>query len=110
MTQPATANAPRFVLLGELASGGMGSVDLVRMTDAWGERTVAMKRVHPHFAKDDEFVSMFNDEILLTQGLHHENIVELIGWGEDSSGPYLVMEFVRYIVKSNKYLYPSPSP
>jgi serine/threonine protein kinase len=91
----ATADpAPRFVLLGELASGGMGSVDLVRMTDAAGERIAAMKRMHPQFSRDAEFVQMFRDEIWLTRELRHENVVELIGWGEDDEGPYLVMEFV----------------
>ncbi len=90
----ASSEAPRFVLLGELASGGMGSVDLVRMTDASGERVVAMKRMHPQFSRDAEFVQMFRDEIWLTQSLRHENIVQLIGWGEDDDGPYLVMEFV----------------
>jgi hypothetical protein len=37
---------------------------------------------------------MFRDEIWLTQGLHHPNVVELVGWGEDEDGPYLVMELV----------------
>lgn len=88
------ADPPRFVLLGELASGGMGYIDLARMTDASGERVVAMKRVHPQFSRDAEFVRMFRDEIWLTQGLHHPNVVELVGWGEDEDGPYLVMELV----------------
>src|SRR3970040_1402804 len=93
---PVTADpAPRFVLLGELASGGMGSVDLVRMIDALGERVAAMKRMHPQFSRDAEFVQMFRDEIWLTRELRHENVVELVGWGEDDEGPYLVMEFVE---------------
>jgi eukaryotic-like serine/threonine-protein kinase len=92
---PATADpAPRFVLLGELASGGMGSVDLVRMIDASGERIAAMKRMHPQFSRDAEFVQMFRDEIWLTRELRHENAVELVGWGDDDEGPYLVMEFI----------------
>jgi serine/threonine protein kinase len=86
--------SPRFVLLGELASGGMGSVDLVRMIDPSGVRVAAMKRMHPQFSRDAEFVQMFRDEIWLTRRLRHENVVELIGWGEDDEGPYLVMEFV----------------
>lgn len=83
-----------LTVLGEIASGGMGSVELARLAEADGHRLVAVKRMHPEYAKDQEFVRMFRDEIWLTGSLNHENVVGLVGWGEDDAGPYLVMEYV----------------
>ena len=49
-------NAPqvvgRYVLFGELASGGMATVHLARILGESGfSKTVAIKRLHPQFAK-----------------------------------------------------------
>ena len=47
----------RYVLFGEIASGGMATVHLGRLLGPAGfSRTVAIKRLHPQFAKDPEFV------------------------------------------------------
>jgi len=90
----ASGSAPALTVIGEIASGGMGSVELARMVDASGERLVAVKRMHPEHARDLEFVRMFRDEIWLMGALRHPNLVGLLGWGEDEGGPYLVMEYV----------------
>lgn len=84
-----------LTVLGEIASGGMGAVELARLTDSDGERLVAVKRMHPEYSRDPEFVRMFRDEIWLTGSLSHPNVVGLVGWGEDEGGPYLVMEYVE---------------
>ncbi|GMV14058.1 MAG: protein kinase [Polyangiaceae bacterium] len=91
-----TQAAPELDLtvLGEIASGGMGAVELARLTDPDGERFVAVKRMHPEYSRDQEFVRMFRDEIWLTGSLCHPNVVGLVGFGEDDDGPYLVMEYV----------------
>jgi serine/threonine protein kinase len=86
--------APELTVLGEIAKGGMGSVELARMVDAAGESLVAVKRMHPEHSRDLDFVRMFRDEIWLMGALRHPNIVSLVGWGEDEGGPYLVMEYV----------------
>jgi len=83
-----------LTVLGEIASGGMGAVELARLDDGGGERFVAVKRMHPEYARDQEFVRMFRDEIWLTGSLAHPNVVGLVGWGDDDDGPYLVMEYV----------------
>jgi serine/threonine-protein kinase len=88
----------RFAVLGELAMGGMGRVDLARVVggdpDATG-RVVAIKRLHPHLARDPQFVQGFLDEVSLTAALRHPNVVELAGWGRDAEGVFLAMEFVE---------------
>jgi serine/threonine protein kinase len=85
---------PALTVIGEIASGGMGSVELARLADADGDRLVAVKRMHPEYSRDPEFVRMFRDEIWLTGSLRHPNVVGLVGWGEDEEGPYFAMEYV----------------
>jgi serine/threonine-protein kinase len=82
-----------LAVLGELASGGMGRVDLARVIGA-EEWVVAVKRLHPHLARDAHFVAMFLDEVRVAGSLRHPNIVELVGWGKDDDGTFLAMEFV----------------
>lgn len=91
----------RLIVLGELASGGMGRVDLARVI-ADGEvkargprRILAVKRLHAHLARDARFVEMFLDEVWMTAALRHPNVVELVGWGRDAAGCFLAMEFVH---------------
>jgi hypothetical protein len=90
-----------LIVLGELASGGMGRVDLARViadgdVKARGPRRIlAVKRLHPHLARDARFVEMFLDEVWMTAALRHPNVVELVGWGRDAAGCFLAMEFVH---------------
>ena len=48
----------RFELVAELATGGMATVYLARISGAGGfQRFVAIKRLHPHLAREPEFVA-----------------------------------------------------
>ncbi len=86
----------RYELLGEVASGGMATVYLARLTGVGGfQRFVAMKRLHPHLATEREFVEMFLDEARLAAGIHHPNVVAILEVGASSVGYYLVMEYVE---------------
>jgi serine/threonine-protein kinase len=86
----------RFELIAELASGGMATVYLARLSGAGGfQRFVAIKRLHPHLANDNEFVQMFLDEARLAARLHHPNVVPILEIGESPEGYYLVMEYVE---------------
>jgi serine/threonine-protein kinase len=86
----------RFELIAELASGGMATVYLARLSGAGGfQRFVAIKRLHPHLAGDNEFVQMFLDEARLAARLHHPNVVPILEIGESPQGYYLVMEYVE---------------
>jgi serine/threonine-protein kinase len=74
----------------------MATVYLARLSGAGGfQRFVAIKRLHPHLANDQEFVQMFLDEARLAARLHHPNVVPILEIGESPQGYYLVMEYVE---------------
>lgn len=85
----------RYVLYGELASGGMATVHFGRLSGPVGfSRTVAIKRLHPHFAKDPEFVTMFLDEARLCGRIRHPNVVPTLDVVTLAGEIFLVMEYV----------------
>jgi serine/threonine protein kinase len=86
----------RYELVGELASGGMATVFLARLSGVGGfQRFVAMKRLHPHLANEKEFVEMFLDEARIAARIHHPNVVPILEVGASPVGYYLVMEYIE---------------
>ncbi len=86
----------RYALHAEIAAGGMATVYLGRLHGAVGfGRTVAIKRLHPHLAKDAEFVSMFLDEARLAARVQHPNVVPTLDVVTDGGELFLVLEYVR---------------
>ncbi len=85
----------RYLLFGELASGGMATVHFGRLSGPVGfSRTVAIKRLHPQFAKDPEFVSMFLDEARLCGRIRHPNVVPTVDVVTLEGEIFIVMEYV----------------
>ena len=61
----------RYAIFDAIASGGMATVHLGRLMGPVGfSRTVAIKRLHPQFANDTDFTSMFLDEARLAARIH----------------------------------------
>ena len=86
----------RYELLGELATGGMATVYLGRLRRPHGfNRLVAIKCMHPQYAKDSSFASMFVDEARLTARLRHPNIVPTLDIIADGGQLLIVMEYVE---------------
>jgi hypothetical protein len=86
----------RYEVITEIASGGMATVFLGRALGAAGfQRLVAIKCLHPHVAKDDEFVGMFMDEARLAARIRHPNVVPTLDLENGDDGLFLVMEFVE---------------
>ncbi len=86
----------RFELVAELASGGMATVYLARLSAVAGfQRLYAIKRLHPHLQREEEFVSMFLDEARLAARIHHPHVVSILEVGESSRGYYLVMDYIE---------------
>ena len=83
------------MLYGELASGGMATVHFGRLSGPVGfSRTVAIKRLHPHYAKDPDFVTMFLDEARLCGRIRHPNVVPTLDVVTTHGEIFIVMEYV----------------
>jgi serine/threonine-protein kinase len=88
--------AGRYALSREIAAGGMGTVHFGRVLGAAGfRRTVAIKRLHPHLAKDPDFFSMFIDEARLAARVRHPNVVGTIDVAHVEEELLLVLEYVH---------------
>jgi serine/threonine-protein kinase len=86
----------RYLVFGEIASGGMATVHYGRLTGSVGfARTVAIKRLHPQFAKDPEFVTMFLDEARLVGRIRHPNVVPTLDVVATDGEIFLAMEYVQ---------------
>jgi serine/threonine-protein kinase len=99
MGEPADA-APRIVgryaIFDEIASGGMATVYLGRLMGSGGfARTVAIKRLHPQYAKNPEFVAMFLDEARLAARIRHPNVVPTFDVVAADGELFHVMEYVQ---------------
>ena len=74
----------------------MATVFLGRILGVGGfQRFVAIKRLHPHLASEQEFVEMFLDEARLAASIHHPNVVPILEVGTSDRGYYLVMEYIE---------------
>jgi serine/threonine protein kinase len=86
----------RYILHGEIAAGGMATVHFGRLVGPAGfSRAVAIKRLHPQFARDPEFVAMFIDEARLAARIFHPNVVPTLDVVAIDAELFLVMEYVR---------------
>jgi len=86
----------RYALFEEIACGGMAAVHVGRLVGPVGfSRTVAIKRLHPQFAKDPEFVTMFLDEARLAARVRHPNVVPTLDVVAAQGELFLVMEYVQ---------------
>ena len=86
----------RYALYDEIAAGGMATVHFGRLLGPVGfSRTVAIKRLHPQFAKDPEFVSMFLDEARLAARIRPPNVVQTLDVVATQGELFLVMDYIQ---------------
>ena len=105
----------RYQLLEKIAAGGMAEVYKARMSGEEGfAKIVAIKRILPHMADNDDFITMFIDEAKLAAQLTHNNIIHIYDLGKEDAYHYIAMEYVegkdlRSILKtSTEKGYPLP--
>jgi serine/threonine-protein kinase len=82
----------RYRLVELLGQGGMATI--FRARDAQLDRDVAVKLLRPEFGQDPDFLARFRDEARAAASLNHPNIVSVFDFGEEPSGPYIVMELI----------------
>jgi len=83
----------RYELEQLIGTGGMA--DVYRARDNLLGRTVAVKILHPQFAKDPVFIERFRQEAQAAANLNQSNIVNVFDWGIEDSTYYIVMEYVQ---------------
>ena len=85
----------RYQLGARIATGGMAEVFLARSEGVQGfAKTVVIKRLLPHLAREPQVVEMFLNEARLTGRLDHPNVVQVLDLGEDHNAYYIAMEFL----------------
>ena len=93
---PVIGHYSRFALLGRIAFGGMAEIFLARESSATGaSRHLVIKRILPHVADDEGFVTMFLDEARLAIRLQHPNICPIYEFGEAAGTWFIAMEWVN---------------
>lgn len=86
----------KYQIVQHLASGGMASVYLARVTGPGGfERHVVLKTLRTTGVTDPSLVPMFLDEARLVASLHHRNIAQVFDVGSDDGTYFLAMEYVH---------------
>ncbi|MFT5430165.1 MAG: serine/threonine protein kinase [Myxococcota bacterium] len=86
----------KYLLERQLAIGGMAEIFLARQHGPAGfEKTLVIKRILPHFANDETFITMFLDEARTSAKLNHPNLVQIYELGETEGSYYIAMELIR---------------
>ncbi|CAN5910006.1 hypothetical protein BH11MYX3_BH11MYX3_31090 [soil metagenome] len=86
----------KYQLIQHLASGGMASVYLARVSGPGGfERHVVLKTLRTQGLVDPSLVPMFLDEARLAASLHHQHIAQVFDVGSEDGTYYLAMEYVH---------------
>ena len=73
----------KYLLLERINVGGMAEVFKAKAFGVEGfERLLAIKRILPNMAEDEEFITMFIDEAKISVQLNHANIVQIFELGK----------------------------
>jgi serine/threonine protein kinase len=85
----------KYYLLERINVGGMAEVFKAKTVGVEGfEKLVAIKRILPSVAEDEEFIKMFIDEAKITSQLSHANLAQTFDLGKIADAYYIAMEYV----------------
>jgi len=85
----------KYYLLERISVGGMAEVFKAKsFGEAGFERLVALKRILPSIAEDQEFIAMFVDEAKLAVQLTHPNIAQIFELGKVGDSYFIALEYV----------------
>src|SRR5262245_19557445 len=86
----------KYYLLERINVGGMAEVFRAKAFGVEGfERLVAVKKILPNIAEDEEFIAMFIDEAKIAVQLQHANIAQIFDLGKVEDSFFIALEFVR---------------
>lgn len=93
MLKPDMVLASRYQIIGLLGQGGMGAV--YKAHDLELDRIVALKTIHPDYARNSAFLQRFKQEVLLASEITHPNVIRIFDIAEDGGMKFITMEFVE---------------
>ncbi|MBI4509665.1 MAG: protein kinase [Deltaproteobacteria bacterium] len=83
----------KYFLLERMNVGGMAEVFRAKAYGVEGfERLLAVKRILPNIAEDQEFITMFIDEAKIAVQLNHANIAQIFDLGVVDGSYFIAME------------------
>src|SRR4051794_1745276 len=83
-----------YKVVKKIGEGGMGAV--FQAVNEAIERQVAIKVLHPEFAKVPEFTARFFNEARAVNRIDHPGVVQIGDFGQLPDGTaYIVMEFLK---------------
>ncbi|MBK7536231.1 MAG: serine/threonine protein kinase [Myxococcales bacterium] len=107
MTIPAGTLVPRdardfgrYELIAKLATGGMAEIYLARRQGSSKREVSVLKRILPHLAEDEHFVTMFRDEAELASKLLHPNVCRVDALDHHAGTWFIEMEYLHGIALS----------
>lgn len=85
-----------YELLDLIARGGMAEIYRAKMrTGIDGfEKPVAIKKILPNLAENEDFITMLIDEARISVSLNHANIAQVYDLGRVEDSYYIAMEYV----------------
>jgi hypothetical protein len=86
----------KYYLLERINVGGMAEVFKAKAFGVEGfERLLAVKRILPNIAEDEEFITMFIDEAKIAVQLQHANIAQIFDLGKVDDSFFIALEYVH---------------
>jgi serine/threonine protein kinase len=86
----------KYYLLERINVGGMAEVFKAKTFGVEGfERLLAVKRILPNIAEDEEFITMFIDEAKIAVQLQHANIAQIFDLGKVDDSFFIALEYVH---------------
>jgi serine/threonine protein kinase len=86
----------KYYLLERINVGGMAEVFRAKAYGVEGfERLLAVKRILPNIAEDQEFITMFIDEAKIAVQLNHANVAQIFDLGVVDGSYFIAMEHIH---------------
>ncbi len=95
MASPYPSQFGKYILLEKIATGGMAELIKAKITGEHGfEKILAVKKIHSHFKSEQDMLLAFIDEARLAAQLQHQNIVQVVDFGNVDGDYFIAMEFL----------------
>ncbi|MGZ3695097.1 MAG: protein kinase domain-containing protein [Bdellovibrionota bacterium] len=87
----------RYIIVDPIAVGGMAEIYRARLAAAkeGPDRVIVIKKVIANLQANPEFLQMFEEEIKITVGLTHPNIIQIYDYGKVDEQYFMAMEYVE---------------